>query len=181
MVEPTATSDHSDTAPLLEPTDSRDIDLAFIRFDTAPLLELSDFKVIDAAFMLSGTEPLLKSTKRKDFEEKAYKQIFVKGKNALRKGKYLHGWRISIIICAVTAGTVFLINLIFIIWVISKYGLQKEGFGIIQEGNCKETGHVSFWLHLIINLLSTLLLGASNYSIQCFVSSTREEVNEAHH
>ena len=50
-----------------------------------------------------------------------------------------------------------------------------------QEGNCKETGHLSLWLHLIINLLSTLLLGASNYSMQCLASPTREEVDKAHH
>lgn len=181
MVEPTAISDHSDTAPILEPTDSRDTNLAFIRFDTSPLLELSNFKVTDAASMLFGTEPLLNSTKRKDSEEKAHKQIFVEGKSVLRKGKYLHGWRMGITICAVTAGTVFLINLSLTIWAISKYGLQKEGFGTIQEGSCKETGHVSFWLHLIINLLSTLLLGASNYSMQCLASPTREEVDEAHH
>lgn len=163
---------------MLEPTDSGDTDLTFIRFDTAPLLELSNFEVTDAASMLSRTEPLLKSTKRKDSEENT--QIFVEGKSVLRKSKYLHGWRMGITICAVTAGKVFLINLILTIWAIAKYGLQKEGFGTIQEGNCKETGHVGFWLHLIINLFSTLLLSASNYSMQCLASPTREEVDEAH-
>ena len=180
-MEPGVISERSDSAPLLEPTDSRDPDLAFIRFDTAPLLELSDLRGTDAASMLSGTELLLKSTERRESAAKAHKQISIKGKNVLRKERYLHGWRMGITICAATAGTVFLINLILTIWAISKYGLENGGFGTIQEGNCKETGHLSLWLHLIINLLSTLLLSASNYSMQCLASPTREEVDEAHH
>lgn len=40
--------------------------------------------------------------------------------------------------------------------------------------------NVGFWLHLIINILSTLLLGASNYSMQCLSSPTRSEIDKAH-
>ena len=36
------------------------------------------------------------------------------------------------------------------------------------------------WLHLAINVLSTILLSASNYCIQCLSSPTRQEVNKAH-
>ena len=39
---------------------------------------------------------------------------------------------------------------------------------------------MSLWLHLAINVLSTLLLGASNYCMQCLTSPTREEVDRAH-
>lgn len=39
---------------------------------------------------------------------------------------------------------------------------------------------MSFWLHFAINVLSTLLLGASNYTMQCLTSPTREEIDRAH-
>lgn len=44
----------------------------------------------------------------------------------------------------------------------------------------KKTATLAFWTHLVINILSTLLLGASNYSMQCLSSPTRSEVDKAH-
>ncbi len=87
----------------------------------------------------------------------------------------------GITLCAATAGTVFLINLILTVWATSTYGLKNGGLGTIQKGSCKETARLSLWLHLVINALSTFLLGASNYSMQCLASPTREEVDRAHH
>lgn len=42
------------------------------------------------------------------------------------------------------------------------------------------TKKLDLWLHLGINLLSTLLLGASNYTMQCLSAPTRDEINKAH-
>lgn len=39
---------------------------------------------------------------------------------------------------------------------------------------------MSLWLHLAINVLSTVLLGASNYCMQCLSSPTRGDVDKAH-
>ena len=54
------------------------------------------------------------------------------------------------------------------------------GIGTIQLGSCQKTKNVSLWLHLLINILSTALLSASNYCMQCLSSPTREEVDKAH-
>lgn len=35
-------------------------------------------------------------------------------------------------------------------------------------------------MHIIINILSTALLAASNYVMQCLSAPTRPDVNEAH-
>jgi hypothetical protein len=35
-------------------------------------------------------------------------------------------------------------------------------------------------LHLVINILSTAMLGASNYCMQCLASPSRSQVDEAH-
>ena len=42
------------------------------------------------------------------------------------------------------------------------------------------TKRLDLWLHLGINLLSTLLLGASNYTMQCLSAPTRDEIDKAH-
>ena len=70
-------------------------------------------------------------------------------------------------------------NVVVTIWATQTYGVQ-DGLGTIQEGSCSETKNLGFWLHFMINVLSTALLGASNYSMQCLSSPTRFDIDKAH-
>ena len=83
----------------------------------------------------------------------------------------LYGWRVGVSVCAFVAGVVFTVNVVVTTWKATEFGVQK-GFGTIQAGSCAETRALSLWLHIAINALSTLLLGASNYTIQCLSSPT---------
>ena len=56
----------------------------------------------------------------------------------------------------------------------------ESGYGVLQEGDCSATKRLDTWFHLLINILSTVLLGASNYSMQCLTAPTRDEINAAH-
>jgi hypothetical protein len=59
-------------------------------------------------------------------------------------------------------------------------GYDKDGVATIFEG---DEATISLWntiLHVVINVLSTLLLSASNYTMQVLNSPTREEINKAH-
>lgn len=85
----------------------------------------------------------------------------------------------GITLCAATASSVLTINVVLTVFASIKYGLH-DGFGTLQECNCHTTKDLSLWLHLAINVLSTLLLGASNYCMQCLTSPTREEIDKAH-
>ena len=80
-----------------------------------------------------------------------------------------------------TAGTavILIINITWIIWASRTYGM-KNGIGTIQRGTCKEAKSLGLWLHLAINVLSTLLLAASNYCMQCLAAPTRTEVDKVH-
>lgn len=80
--------------------------------------------------------------------------------------------------CALIAGFAFFVNLSLIIWASTK-GF-KRGIATIQEGDCNETKRLDLWLHLGINFLSSLLLGASNYTMQCLSAPTRDEISKAH-
>ena len=65
------------------------------------------------------------------------------------------------------------------IWASARYEVV-ERIGTILDGSCEKTKNLSLWLHLAINVLSTILLGASNYCMQCLSSPTRQEVDRAH-
>ncbi len=96
-----------------------------------------------------------------------------------QRPKYFQGWRMGITLCAATASSILTVNVVLIVFAFIKYGLH-DGLGTLQEGNCHTTKDLSLWLHLAINVLSTLLLGASNYGVQCLTSPTREEIDTAH-
>ena len=85
----------------------------------------------------------------------------------------------GVALCACTAGTVLLINLVVTIWGAARFGVHGSLVTIL-DGDCSKSKKLSLWLHLLINVLSTLLLGASNYCMQCLSSPSRAEINSAH-
>ena len=91
----------------------------------------------------------------------------------------IQGYHFGILCCAVASAAVMVINLTLTIWASRRYGVQ-EGLGIIRDGSCREIKNLATLIHLGINILSTLLLGASNYTMQCLSSPTRKDINRAH-
>ncbi|SLM33591.1 hypothetical protein LPUS_00641 [Lasallia pustulata] len=89
------------------------------------------------------------------------------------------GWRKGVAIASALAGTVLLVNVILTIYACAQ-ATMAGGFGTLYHGSCSKTRAMSMWLHLAINVLSTILLGASNYCMQCSVAPTRKEVDIAH-
>ena len=96
-----------------------------------------------------------------------------------RRLKQLEGYRFGILCCAVLFGVVLVVNVTITIWAVSSSRVQN-GTGTLQDGSCKTTRTLTTWVHLLINILSTLLQGASNYSMQCLSSPTRSEIDKAH-
>ena len=96
-----------------------------------------------------------------------------------RKQKYLSGWRVGVIFCCATVGAVLLINIVVTICASVTAGVTS-GIGTLQHGDCSLTKEMSLWLYFAINVLSTMLLGASNYCMQFLSSPTREGVDTAH-
>ena len=91
----------------------------------------------------------------------------------------IQGYHFGILCCAVASAAVMVMNLTLSIWASRRYGLQ-EGLGTIQEGSCGEIKNLATLIHLGINMLSTLLLGASNYTMQCLSFPTRKDIDRAH-
>lgn len=89
------------------------------------------------------------------------------------------GYHFGVLCCALTVGIVLFVNVILaIVMTVKNHG--SAGTTVVQDGDCDETKRLDLWLHLLINVLSTLLLGASNYSMQCLAAPTRKDIDNAH-
>lgn len=76
-------------------------------------------------------------------------------------------------------GFILMTNLSVTIFAVKSYG-SRNGVGLIYEGDCSTVKRLDQWLHLLINLLGTGMLSASNYCMQLQAAPTRENVNAAH-
>jgi hypothetical protein len=75
--------------------------------------------------------------------------------------------------------TILAINIFVTIWGIRTYG-TSNGISLIMQGSCSAIQNYNSVLHLAINILSTAILGASNYCMQILVAPRRSEVDRAH-
>lgn len=77
----------------------------------------------------------------------------------------LQGWRVWTAVCASTVAITFFANLALAIWT-SRFGYEND-IATMQKGSCSRNKSLDLWPHLVINVLGKLLLGASNYTMQC--------------
>ena len=88
-------------------------------------------------------------------------------------------WKVGVMVAAAMTTAVLIVNSVLTIWASSSFGL-KDGIGTAYTGSCGVVGAWSFWLHILINALSSALLSASNYTMQCVTAPTRRECDLAH-
>jgi hypothetical protein len=91
----------------------------------------------------------------------------------------LSGWRGGIFIAIVISFLILLLNITLAITAATKWGLGG-GIATAFTGNCKRASWITTALHLLINVLSSLLLGASNYCMQRLAAPSRKEIDKAH-
>ena len=132
----------------------------------------------ETTWAISETTPALEDL-RSTSPTPSVNQIATTAKNSTRIGRHFQGWQMGVTLGAITTGVVLVINLSILIWGAAGAGFEGS-LRTLQQGSCKKTKDMSLWLHLAINALSTLLLGASNYTMQCLSSPTREEIDAAH-
>lgn len=93
-------------------------------------------------------------------------------------------WKIGVRLCALSGSLVFLMNTIFLLVGEGRAGFpslgSNDGKRVLYDGQCDTTKKINIGIHLLINMLSTILLGASNYCMQCMSAPTRAEVDQAH-
>ena len=95
------------------------------------------------------------------------------------KRQHLSGWRAGALTSCLAALIVLIVNFIITLWVTISYPMVDH-VGVLFHGNCAKAKSINAWSQVAVNILSTVLLGASNYCMQCLSSPTREEVDRAH-
>ena len=93
--------------------------------------------------------------------------------------KWFGGVRLTLRWFTFVAVVVLVTNVAWLFDARSKYGI-RDGFGIIKRGPCAEIMSLDTWLHLLINVLSTMLLAGSNAFMAVFSCPSRKEVDKAH-
>lgn len=94
-------------------------------------------------------------------------------------------WIKGALFCTWGAGIILALNFIMAI-VATGIGYSKPSNKgqfesiALYDGSCSLSSHWATGLHLIINVLSTLLLAASNYVMQCLGAPSRSDVDQTH-
>lgn len=92
------------------------------------------------------------------------------------------GWRFGVTVGAALSLCTLITNIVVlgVASAIASRNGHHSNIATIRTGPCSDIDHIQFGIHLAINAISTLLLGASNYCMQCLSAPTREDIDRAH-
>lgn len=79
-----------------------------------------------------------------------------------------------------TLSTIFaVVALSVMIWAVLHYPVEDDT-GTVYTGSCRTVHYADGLSHIILNIVSTLFLGAGNYCMQVLVAPSRKDVDKAH-
>lgn len=91
----------------------------------------------------------------------------------------LLGWRAGALTAATLAGISLLVNLVMVSW-LAGHSEDRSTLVELYNGSCSKVEEIDVWAHFALNVVSTLLLGGSNYCMQCLCAPTRGDIDRAH-
>ncbi|KAE8317007.1 hypothetical protein BDV41DRAFT_561918 [Aspergillus transmontanensis] len=99
-----------------------------------------------------------------------------------KKPRTGYEWKNGASICLCAAASILLLNILLTIIAASRAQQSPRSFEAetIFEGNCTKAKRWSTGFHILINVLGTILLGASNYCMQCLSAPSRKDVDRVH-
>ena len=134
---------------------------------TTPYIQLSDF-ARDAS--PSGQDPLQEPIVSQKGPPRKILGIPIRLSSGYRSGMKL---------CLASVMLVFVVNLLLLAGSLGQSG-RSGGLGTLHKGGCSDVKNAGKVLHLFINILSTILLGASNYCMHVVASPTRKDLDRLH-
>jgi hypothetical protein len=87
--------------------------------------------------------------------------------------------QVTFLFCIFVTLIIFLINLVVSLWAAVRYGIG-DGLVAVYNGDCNKVRATDTWIHLLINIFATILLGASNHVMQQICAPSRSDVNQRH-
>ncbi|RPB01871.1 hypothetical protein L873DRAFT_1827131 [Choiromyces venosus 120613-1] len=86
----------------------------------------------------------------------------------------------GLVAAVLIAATAFLFTPGVTIYCIVVYPPENAGLGTLYLGDCDDMKKISFWAHVAINFVSSILLSGSHYTQQVLSAPTRKEIDAAH-
>ena len=99
------------------------------------------------------------------------------------RGKWrLEGWRFGVFYSIIAVLLCLIAELIMLgcAVTLNKPQGDKDGIGVLYVGDCAKVKRISTVLAIPLNIIATVLVGTSNYVMQCLSAPSRKEVDEAH-
>lgn len=88
-------------------------------------------------------------------------------------------WRKGILYTTIAVSCVLIANLSLLIYSLKEFK-SRNGVVTIRDSDCDSIHSLSFWMHMLINFLATVLLAGSNYCMQRLCAPSRSEVDASH-
>lgn len=92
---------------------------------------------------------------------------------------FLGGWRGGLLRSFVFSFVALVANFAIYGWLFGTYN-TKMGTAVIRTGSCRSIRWDNTAIHAALNIVSTLILGASTYAMQGMTAPTRPDVDRAH-
>lgn len=93
--------------------------------------------------------------------------------------KRFTGWRVGASYFALGALISLILHVILAIWITTLDSFQNE-VSVIWTGKCSTAGTYNTILRAGTTAIATLLIGGSNYCMQCLTAPTRKDLQTAH-
>ncbi|KAM7218192.1 hypothetical protein V8F06_006483 [Rhypophila decipiens] len=94
----------------------------------------------------------------------------------------LQGWQGALKMLCVLSWVLVIPNLVISSVLSARGGLQEwvPTTVMIKQGNCDDIGRDDLWIHLAMNIVTTVLMAATNFAMQAWTSPTRADVDRIH-
>lgn len=94
-------------------------------------------------------------------------------------------WIKGTVLCAWGSVAILLLNVVLAVIAVGvgyakSSGDKRFSYAELYRGDCSVTDNWTIGMHLVINVLSTALLAASNYVMQCLSAPSRTDVDRSH-
>jgi hypothetical protein len=92
---------------------------------------------------------------------------------------FVAGWRAGLLRAFLLSLIALIINIAVYAWLYTTFDTH-QGSATIIRGSCTAVQNANTGIHAALNVLSTLVLGASTYAMQGLTAPSRSDVNAAH-
>ncbi|OAK98799.1 hypothetical protein IQ06DRAFT_23618 [Phaeosphaeriaceae sp. SRC1lsM3a] len=134
---------------------------------------------LPVSYELQDQDPNLKGSNRQPIIKRGWQNVSSSYQKRLRHSR-LYGWRMGVMFGSLASALVLMCNIALLCVGQRRSGYDKDGIATLFEGDEDEVSRFNIGAHVLINALSTVLLSASNYTMQVLNSPTRHDIDKAH-